>query len=756
MTTVPVTRNHSLDEEELRNHGTSKLLELSEHKFGEVSHTDWLDTASTDKSAAASPILRRHNSVPAEMPSVSHVNSMMSPQSTQGGPLMSPNQYGSNDPVHDLPPELLQAGWRKFWSKRENRPYFFNKITNESLWEMPRLGHYDPSTDPLGIQMSPPGSGEPHTPVTPIAHPPFPRLGEKRRASEDGMAPAAKKFILCGHWDLEIPTNVVIWERSPSLLPPPHPEIEQYRSNLVIKLRQQYQEMCHSREGIDAPKESLNRWFMERKIIDRGNDPLLPSICYPEISQSMFREIMNDIPIKLVRPKFSGDARKQLSKYAEAAKKMVESRNISPESRKIVKWNAEDAFQWIRKTLNATFDDYLERLGHLKQQCQPHLVEAAKDSVEAICAKIYNLSCDYAKKIRDKHWTLLRQHGIEEITSPLQVSVHKKVYCYPVQFAISSPHLPPVQLLSEKEHTVLRYKGDAVRINTISFQKLEHLYRLNCSDDRKFENFLARVWCMLKRYQAFAGISHNEGHGIQGSLPVAVFDCLYKHFGVTFECFASPLNCYFRQYASPFPDTDSFFGSRGPILNFYPVSGSFEANPPYCEELLDASIIHFEKLLSASQEPLSFIVFISECRDPVPSFLTKIDSSRFKRKQLLIPAYDHEYRHGFQHAIPKSEIYQRSIHGTQVFFLQNDSGYARWGPTPERIEALLEAFKLGKDKEREQSLAPVAPTLQQGPSTTPGAQISDQKQSNTIPKLGVPQLGRNNSDGGSSLNHSTL
>lgn len=65
---------------------------------------------------------------------------------------------------------------------------------------------------------------------------------------------------------------------------------------------------------------------MERKIIDKGLDPLLPSNCYPEISQSMFREIMNDIPVKLVRPKFSGDARKQLTKYAEAAKKMIESR----------------------------------------------------------------------------------------------------------------------------------------------------------------------------------------------------------------------------------------------------------------------------------------------------------------------------------------------------------------------------------------------------------------------------------------------
>ncbi|XP_042909271.1 mRNA (2'-O-methyladenosine-N(6)-)-methyltransferase [Parasteatoda tepidariorum] len=718
MSTVPGARNHSLDEDELRNLGaSSRLLDVND-----VTRSDWIDTASTDKPVIASPILRRHNSVPAEMPSsTALLNSVPSPQS---GPLMSPNQYGSIDPVHDLPPDLLQAGWRKFWSKRENRPYFFNKVTNESLWEMPRLGHYDPSTDPLGIQMSP---DPPHTPHTPLSIPPFPRIGDKRRASDDCiMPPAAKKFFLSGYWDLEVPTNVVIWERSPSLLPPPHPEVEQYRAVLVVKLRQQYQEMCHSREGIDAPKESLNRWFMERKILDKGSDPLFPSVCYPEVSQSMFREIMNDIPIKLVRPKFSGDARKQLSKYAEAAKKMIESRNISPESRKIVKWNAEDAFQWIRKTLNATFDDYLERLAHLKQQCQPHLVEAAKDSVEAICTKIYNLSCDYAKKIRDKHWALLRQHGIEEITSPLQVSIHKKVYCYPVQFAISSPHLPPVQLMIEKEHTVLRFKGDAVRITTHFFQKLEHLYRLNCSDDRKFENFLTRVWCMLKRYHAFSGLAHSDGHGIQGSLPVTVFDCIHKQFGVTFECFASPLNCYFRQYCSAFPDTDSFFGSRGPIHNFFPVCGSFEANPPYCEELLESAILHFEKLLSSSQEPLSFIVFISECRDPVPSFLTKIEASRFKRKQLLIPAYDHEYRHGFQHYIPKSEIYQRSVHGTLVFFLQNDTGYARWGPTPERIDALLEAFKLGKDKDREQSLNPTA----QGPPT-PQNSVEPAKNSST-------------------------
>lgn len=35
---------------------------------------------------------------------------------------------------------------------------------------------------------------------------------------------------------------------------------------------------------------------------------------------------MNDIPVKLVKPKYTGDARKQLFKYAESAKRMIETR----------------------------------------------------------------------------------------------------------------------------------------------------------------------------------------------------------------------------------------------------------------------------------------------------------------------------------------------------------------------------------------------------------------------------------------------
>lgn len=114
-------------------------------------------------------------------------------------------------------------------------------------------------------------------------------------------------------------------------------------------------------EGIDAPSESFNRWLIERRVVDHGTEPLLPSGCPTALSSAMFREIMNDIPVKLTKPKYTNDARRQLFKYAEAAKRLIESRGVSPESRKMVKWNVEDTFNWLRRQANASFDDYLVR-----------------------------------------------------------------------------------------------------------------------------------------------------------------------------------------------------------------------------------------------------------------------------------------------------------------------------------------------------------------------------------------------------------
>ncbi|KOB64863.1 Uncharacterized protein OBRU01_18808, partial [Operophtera brumata] len=403
----------------------------------------------------------------------------------------------------ELHPDLIQQGWRKYWSKRENRPYFWNKLSGESMWELPAVKRdFDPITDPLGIcHTGPSGAGN----MTPG--------GNKRRPSEDN-GPPPKKFVLAGPWDIEVPTNVVIYERPPTICPHPHPEIEGFRFTLANKLRQCYQELCHTRESIDAPKDSFNRWLMERKVNDQGgSDPLLPSHCFPEISRSMYEEIMNDIPIKLTHPKFTGDARKQLSRYAEAAKKMIESRNASPESRKVVKWNAEDTFQWLRRT----------------RQCQPHLAETVKASVEGICLKIYHLSAEYARKIREKHSGLLKENGIQELAAPLQQAALRKVWCYPVQFAVPAPRPPLVEHFLDRDQALLRYLGETQILNATYLQKL----------------FLSRVWCLLRRYAAWVGAG-GEAQLAQMSLPVPVLECLHRCFGVSFECFASPLDCYFR------------------------------------------------------------------------------------------------------------------------------------------------------------------------------------------------------------------
>ncbi|XP_058054623.1 mRNA (2'-O-methyladenosine-N(6)-)-methyltransferase [Anopheles bellator] len=666
-----------------------------------------------------------------------------------------PGVPGAPSYTDELAPELAQQGWRKFWSKREGRPYFWNKLSGESLWEPPVLNRgpqqFDPLTDPLGIC-----SSHPVGPNGPLPHPhnnynnahPSPHNHTlKRRASEDaphnagsgtqgtggtGGPPPLKKYVLPGPWDLEVATNVLIYERLPTTNPQPFPEVEALRGSLTMRLANTYEDLCNKRESIAPPKDSFQRWLMERKIVDMGSDPLLPSQCTLEISPQMYREILRDIPIRIVKPKFTGDARKQLSRYCDAAKKIVERRGASEESKKIVKWNADDAYEWLRKTVGASYEDFQDRLMHLQRQCEPHIIATVRVSVEQLCTKLYHLSVQHARTIRDRHAQILKESGIPELTTPLQPPVTRKVWCYPVQFALPSPRMPQIDYNNDRDHMVIKYTNSAVMsapdthvVNISHLQKLEQLYRYNCFDDKKFDLFIGRAYCMLKRYSTFLGSSANPNHPepelTQAALPAVVFECLHHHFNVTFECFASPLNCYFRQFCSAFGDTDSFFGSRGSFLEFKPVSGSFQVNPPYCEELIDATLQHIDRLLTDSVDPLSFIVFLQEWKDPPLKCLSKIEDSSYKRKQVVVMAMEHEYRHGMQHCIPKSEVNFKSIVGTMVVWLQNAAGYARWAPTEARVDALLEAFRPGRERDRDK----VAATVPVQPSCSASATSSD-------------------------------
>ncbi|XP_071192814.1 mRNA (2'-O-methyladenosine-N(6)-)-methyltransferase isoform X1 [Salvelinus alpinus] len=696
---------------------------------------------------------------------------VMSPtgSATQGSPV-SPS---TSKPMPELPDELVQAGWSKCWSKRENRPYWFNRFTNQSLWEMPVLGQHDVISDPLGLNAAPAegtgdagvGNGQrkrrlseeatqggpnsfkrskiedgipvtpttpivPISPITPGAKPWNSTTGTEDKPGQHSIPAPAPYRPSVIYWDLDVQTNAVIRERSPANHLPPHPEMELLRAQLTTKLRQHYHELCYQREGIEPPRESFNRWLLERKVLDKGPDPLLPSECDPIISPSMFREVMNDIPIRLSRIKYKEEARKLLFKYAEAAKRMIDSRNATPDSRKVVKWNAEDTMNWLRRDHSASKEDYMERLEHLRKQCGPHVAAVAKDSVEGICTKIYHISAEYVRRIHQAHQTLLKDCNVSD---PDAADVQDRlVYCYPIRLALPSPAQPRVELHFENDIACLRYKGEMVKVNRSYFTKLELLYRYSSIDDPRFEKFLSRVWCLIKRYLVMFGAGVNEGTGLQGALPVPVFEALNKQFGVTFECFASPLNSYFKQFCSAFPDTDGFFGSRGPFLNFLPASGSFEANPPFSEEFMDAMVTHFEKLLEKSSEPLSFIIFVPEWRDPLTPALHRMETSSFLRHQMSVPAFEHEYRSGSQHICKKEEIYYKAVHGTVVIFLQNAAGFAKWEPTPERIQELLAAYQVSKRAlgSPGPSSAPTTPS----PASAGGSGDKDSIASKTAPE----------------------
>ena len=95
------------------------------------------------------------------------------PQTPVGNapPMMQPPAGPSSAFETDLPAELLNQGWRKFWSRRENRPYFFNRVSGDTMWEMPPIFNHHAThnslSDPLGINQN----GPPHH----IHHPPMPQ-----------------------------------------------------------------------------------------------------------------------------------------------------------------------------------------------------------------------------------------------------------------------------------------------------------------------------------------------------------------------------------------------------------------------------------------------------------------------------------------------------------------------------------------------------------------------------------------------------
>ncbi|XP_062514156.1 mRNA (2'-O-methyladenosine-N(6)-)-methyltransferase-like isoform X2 [Corticium candelabrum] len=534
--------------------------------------------------------------------------------------------------VEPLDAKWEKRGWGVCYSKSQGREYYFNKSTGKSVWHLYELQKLEgvpirgrsvdrdePAAKKRKLEEDNGQRAQEESDVFSGETVQFVQRRDWSSVSCHEMAELVIKKadagVLQSHrqlWDVDTPSNVRInvdrtfeEQRQYRHLLPPHPDIECVRMTTTVNLRQKYAELCKSRVGVDEPKESFNRWLLERKVLSISGDPLLPALAEPKISPSMHREILADVPVKLRKARNAQDAKKNVLTYAEAAKAVVEKRGGNSAQRKTVKWSTEDAFQWVRASQTYTREQFEDHLKHLQTQCNPHVKQIVSQAVNEVCTKMAKLADEKGTFLCQEHRQLyqLPPHSPTDLKSPTEHSV-----AFSRSFSLSSdaegtgcdkkdetdvneessgrwnyekavhvglcsqmrlnerpftPSLPLVSVDKEGERVRLSYKNLSHAINQTYFDKLEMLYRIHCPKDEDLMDFDARVWCLLTRYQSMFGVKIHEGSGLQGSLPVSVFQALKKHFGVTMECFASPLNCYFRQFCSAFADTDGYFGSRG-------------------------------------------------------------------------------------------------------------------------------------------------------------------------------------------------
>jgi phosphorylated CTD-interacting factor 1 len=245
--------------------------------------------------------------------------------------------------------------------------------------------------------------------------------------------------------------------------------------------------------------------------------------------------------------------------------------------------------------------------------------------------------------------------------------------------------------IDRHKHTIdVKYQDKLLKINPLHYDKLKVLFQQStcgeevAADDVEFHN---RLFCVLARYHAI------QGHGFQAAVCEQSFDALLRHMQVSFECFASPLNSRYGKYCSAFPDTDVYFGSVGSFFDFYPKSGSFEANPPFEPVVMLKMINHIHKLLDGSKEPMSFVIIVpgwTECES-----WGLIDNSKYKTRDMeLLAKDDHGFCDGASHQ--RRDRYRDSCFDTAVFFLQNAQGKKSYPVTDQCVMELKSSMAQGK------------------------------------------------------------
>jgi hypothetical protein len=193
--------------------------------------------------------------------------------------------------------------------------------------------------------------------------------------------------------------------------------------------------------------------------------------------------------------------------------------------------------------------------------------------------------------------------------------------------------------------------------------------------DGATNGFNHSLYCALMRYETL------RGAGYQCAVPRLAFEALVPHLGRVVEMFASPLNSHGARFCSAFGPLETAFGSLGSFFELDPESGTFEANPPFVPEIMDAMVARIAELLSdASRGPLSYLVVVPSWGAGVKTLKMLLGSrcAEWRRASITIPAAEHVFVDGAQHTKGGQDQYRPSSWDTSVVLLQNDLGATKW------------------------------------------------------------------------------
>jgi hypothetical protein len=203
------------------------------------------------------------------------------------------------------------------------------------------------------------------------------------------------------------------------------------------------------------------------------------------------------------------------------------------------------------------------------------------------------------------------------------------------------------------------------------------------NQDATFEEVL---FCLLCRYDML------RGAGLQASLPGGVLDVLMEHLDCRVECFASPLNCRNQNFGSAF-DLDRFFGSS--IGSFFTCNfdagGCYQANPPFCEELIHGMCKKMDEDLEQTQTSktaLMSVIFVPVWKES--KGYQSLAGSKFLTEHLVMPSGRHWFAEGTQHR--RKETFRAASFDTSIFFYQNEAAKSKWPMTKEILEQLKASF----------------------------------------------------------------